>query len=173
MMACKGQTFTIEVDILPSLLAGFTLSALASSMNATIFTSDEPGEQAKLKVVRRVNPETVTATEENKGIGYAFACTASELSSILSALSIGGKDYTTEQIAALENITAMAMQGLGTAGTAGAVQYAPGLASPNATTQWYVIAVIGELPMDFKAVLGSSATVYLGVILPYSSVAVI
>lgn len=157
-MAARGKKFTIEVDIDPALMAGLTLSALDSTMGATIDTSDEPGEQMKLSVSKRVSPERIS---ESGGLGYMVAITASELSGVLSSLSIDGKDLTTEQIRAAENATAARLVGLTTAGSAGAIQYQPGVASPNATTQLYALADIGEKPMDIAGVLGSAATIYL------------
>ena len=176
LMAAKGDKFTIEVDIDPALLAGITLSALASSMGASILTSDEPGEQVRLSVKKRVSPERITVLKEDPdgiGIAYLLAVTASELGSVISSLSIGGKDYTVEQIRALENITASKMAGLAVAGSEGAVQYVPGLASPNATTQLYAIAVADELPMAFNVVMGSAVTAYLAKVVPSTDVAVI
>lgn len=158
--AMNGQKFTITVEFLSpaAALTGLTVTACATTVGAVIMVSDEPGEP-----VESVANELASATryDEDDALAYFIAADNSELSSIVSSISIDDQTLSAEQLKALENATAMREVGLHTAGSAGAVQYMAGIQSPISTNVFYGIVIAKEQATDIAILLGSATTIYV------------
>ena len=148
----KGEEFTIEVDINPALLAGFTLTALALSLGFDVLESDEQGEQVDL--VGQVQT-TATKFESKDAYGIMLYLDA-EFGATLTELTVNGRDLNTGQIVRIENETALALTGLYTAGAEDTVQFIPGIYGPISAAQGYYLAVVGEDYLNIKGSLSSS-----------------
>jgi hypothetical protein len=148
----KGQMFTVEVDIDPALLAGLTLTALASSMNFSIIESDEQGEQVDLIGLVQT---TATRFESKDAYGVMLEL-AAEFGATFSEMVVDKKNLSTEEIVRVENETAILLNGLHTAGAEGAVQFIPGIYGPNTGAQGYYFAAVGEDYLNVSGSLSSS-----------------
>jgi hypothetical protein len=85
---------------------------------------------------------------------------ATELSTVINAMSVDDVTLSAEQLKALENTTAHYMEGLAAAGSEGAVQYMPGVLSPISTGQLYAVAIAAEKETDLNVTFSGSVTAY-------------
>lgn len=161
LQAARGSSFEFLIEFLAPDTAlagggGWAVTACATTMGVTVLTSDEPGEQVEIGVEKRSNPERITSSE---GLGYLIA-SETELSTVITGLTIDKKTLSSEQLKALENDIAWYMEGLAAAGAAGAVQYVPGVLSPNSANQLYAIGMIGEKESALVTTISGAVTAY-------------
>lgn len=162
LQSARGSKFEFLIEFLSPVAAlvgggGWAVTACATTVGVSVLTSDEPGEQVEIEVAKRTNPERIT---DGDGLGYLVAADNTELSTVVTALTAQKKTMSSEQLKALENDTAWYLQGFGAAGAAGAVQYIPGVLSPNSANQLFAIALVAELAMDLNITFSGAVTAY-------------
>jgi hypothetical protein len=172
LQAMRGKEFSVVVKFItpPSTFLPTTFTGLATTLGATFYASDEPGEQVEIEIEKRVSPDQVKV---DGCLAYMIAIDNSELSSVISEIKAGGISRTGEALKALENDTAHLLEGFHTAGSEGAIQYMPGVQGPNSANNLYAAAFASEYLSAFIAKFSSSATAYLAMARPSAAESVV
>lgn len=168
----KGRSFKIEIVFkgLQGAHTGCTtITACATTIGASIILTDEVPED--LAYDSKVHSSMTTLSEE-EGRAYLFGVDGTELSTILTGMNFGPRDFSAEQIKALENVTALALASLWAVGAAGAVQYMAGVKGGNSATQLYALACASPLKRKLYAKFNTGSTVIVAQVMSRSSRAV-